>query len=119
VPAVGLGELRSPPDEKTATVAARVAAAREIQRQRFGEGCGTLFNAAMSSDQLRRFCRLEPPASKLLDNAFERLRLSARALTRMLKVARAVADLAGAELIGPLHIGEAIQYRTLDRRSQQ
>jgi magnesium chelatase family protein len=118
VPAIGLGELRSPPDEKTATVAARVAAAREIQRIRFGESCATPFNAAMTAEQLRQFCRLEKPASRLLDQAFESLRLSARALTRILKVARTIADLAGVELIGPLHIGEAIQYRTLDRRSQ-
>jgi len=117
VPAVGLNELRSPPDEKTATVAARVLAAREIQRSRFGEACPTPFNAAMTPDDMRRFCKLEEPASRLLDNAFERLRLSARALTRILKVARTIADLAGVDLISSLHVGEAIQYRTLDRRS--
>ena len=72
----------------------------------------------MNPDQLRRYCRLEAPASRLVDTAFESLKLSARALTRILKVARTIADLAGSELIGPLHVGEAIQYRTLDRRSQ-
>ena len=119
VPAVGLGELRSPPDEKTATVAARVLAAREIQRKRFGETCPTPFNSAMTPEQMRRFCPLEGQASRLLDNAFESLRLSARALTRILKVARTIADLAGSDPIGALHVGEAIQYRSLDRRNQE
>lgn len=117
VPAVGLGELRSPPDETTATVAARVAAAREIQRHRFGDDCPTPFNAAMTPEQLRSCCRLDDAASRLLDNAFEKLRLSARALTRILKVARTIADLKSCDTISTLHVGEAIQYRTLDRRS--
>lgn len=119
VPAVGLQELRSASaEETTATVAARVLAARKIQKERFGESCPTPFNGAMSPDHQRQFCRLEDKATQLLDQAFERLKLSARALSRILKVARTIADLAGAEIIGPRHVAEAIQYRTLDRRTQ-
>jgi magnesium chelatase family protein len=116
VPAVSLAELRSRPGERSADVAARVLAARERQRSRFGERTSTPINAAMEPEELRRHCRLEQDARKLLDTAFERLHLSARAVTRILKVARTIADLAGAEKIAPGHVGEAIQYRSLDRR---
>jgi magnesium chelatase family protein len=61
-------------------------------------------------------CRLAAAAQKLLDRAFERLGLSARAVTRLLKVSRTIADLRGAETIGPQDVAEAIQYRALDRR---
>jgi len=70
----------------------------------------------MESEDLRRHCRLEERARKLLDAAFERLHLSARALTRILKVSRTLADLAGEKQIASAHVAEAIQYRMLDRR---
>jgi len=116
VPAVSLEELRSRPGERSADVADRVLGARERQRSRFGERTSTPINAAMEPEELRLHCRLESDARKLLDTAFERLHLSARAVTRILKVARTIADLAGAEKIAPGHVGEAIQYRSLDRR---
>jgi magnesium chelatase family protein len=116
VPAVSLEELRGQPGEKTAVVAQRVLEARRRQVERFGDRCATPVNAAMDAPDLRRHCRLEPPARHLVDNAFERLGLSARALTRILKVARTIADLKGSERIAANHVGEAIQYRDMDRR---
>ena len=72
-------------------------------------------NAALPDRSLRQHCELEPGAGDLLDRAFERLGLSARALTRLLKVARTIADLAGHRRIGVTDVAEAIQYRGLDR----
>ena len=74
-----------------------VSSRRELER--FGETCSTPINAVMGSEDLRRHCRLEDDARKLLDRAFERLKLSARAVTRILKVARTIADLEGSERI--------------------
>lgn len=117
VPAVSLRELKAEPGEPSADVASRVLRAREIQRRRFGEESSTPINAAMGPESLREHCRLEDDARRLVDAAFERLRLSARALDRILKVARTIADLAGADAIRAPHVAEAIQYRSLDRRN--
>ena len=116
VPAVTLGELRSRTGEGTAAVAARVAEARRRQLQRFGPGVASPINAAMSPEALRRHCALDAAAQGLLDAAFDRLGLSARALHRILKVARTIADLAASDRIAVGHVAEAIQYRALDRR---
>lgn len=116
VPAVSLRDLRGGPGEPTAAVAARVAAARAVQRERFGAAAPSPVNAAMGPEALRRHCALDPSGRTLLDAAFERLGLSARALDRILKVARTIADLAGSEAIRATHLAEAIQYRALDRR---
>lgn len=116
VPAVTLKELRSGPGETTAMVAARVAAARAIQLARFGPERGTPINSTMGPEQLRLHCALDGAGRTLLDTAFEKLGLSARALDRVLKVARTIADLNGSDAIRASHIAEAIQYRSLDRR---
>jgi magnesium chelatase family protein len=116
VPAVTLSELRSQPGEPSTAVAERVAGARRRQRARFPPEHPTPVNAAMGPADLRQACSLDGAAQRLLDGAFERLRLSARALDRILKVARTLADLAGAEQLSPAHVAEAIQYRALDRR---
>lgn len=116
VPAVTLSELRSTPGEPSAAVAARVAAARALEVERFGAAAGTPVNAAMAPGDLARHCGVDGAGRALLDAAFEKLGLSARALDRILKVARTIADLAGGGPLKPVHLAEAIQYRTLDRR---
>ena len=70
----------------------------------------------MGPEALRCYCALDAAAQGLLDAAFDRLGLSARALHRILKVARTIADLAGCDRIAVGHVAEAIQYRALDRR---
>ncbi len=117
VPAISLQELKGPAGETSANVAQRVLAARTIQQQRHGKNSPTPTNAAMGTESLHTHCVLEPTAQKLLDNAFERLKLSARAVTRILKLARTVADLDGSKRIRASHVAESIQYRSLDRRS--
>jgi magnesium chelatase family protein len=69
----------------------------------------------MQGTDIRHFCRLDPAGEELLKTAMTRLALSARAYDRILKVARTISDLAGSEAIRPEHVGEAIQYRSLDR----
>jgi magnesium chelatase family protein len=117
VPAVSLKELRSSAGESTETVAARVAAARRLQVERFGTQVATPTNSTMGPEQLRRFCAVDPAGRSLLDAAFEKLGLSARALDRVLKVARTIADLNGSDAVRAAHLAEAIQYRSLDRRT--
>ena len=116
VPAVRLQDLRERGAEETATVAARVARARQVQAERFGPDHPSPCNAALEPDEMRRHCPLAASGQALLDQAFQRLGLSVRALSRILKVARTIADLAGAERIETAHLAEAIQYRALDRR---
>ncbi len=116
VPALSLQELRSEPAEASGAVALRVAAARARQLERFGPKSAVPINAAMSAAELERHCRLAGDAQQLLDRAFDKLHLSARALTRILKVARTIADLADQGPLAVSHVAEAIQYRVLDRR---
>ncbi len=92
----------------------RVLAARARQLARF-KGTGTHANSRMSGRQIRRFCALPPEAARLVGLAVTRLGLSARAHDRLLRVARTIADLAGADSIATDHVAEAIQYRSLDR----
>lgn len=113
VPAVSLQELKAEKAESSDRVAARVMRARRVQECRQGTAA---VNADLSDDRLQSDCRLERSAQQLLDEAFERLGLSARALTRILKVARTIADLAGQGKLATEHVAEAIQYRSLDRR---
>ena len=101
-------------EESSATIRERVIAARAIQSRRFA-GLGIHSNAMMNSRMLRDFCPLDASARSLLERAMERLNLSARAYDRIIKVARTIADLEGVEAISPIHISEAINYRTLDR----
>ncbi|MBI5560382.1 MAG: YifB family Mg chelatase-like AAA ATPase [Deltaproteobacteria bacterium] len=92
----------------------RVDAARDIQRERFG-GTRIFSNSRMSSRQIKKYCEVTGDCLRLLESAMEKLGLSARAYTRILKVGRTIADLEGSEKILPHHVAEAIQYRTLDR----
>ena len=100
--------------ESSASIRRRVIAAREVQSARFAS-TGIHTNTMMTSAMLRRFCPLTAEARALLDRAMDRLRLSARAYDRIIKVSRTIADLEGEEQIRPQHVSEAITYRSLDR----
>ena len=99
--------------ESSAAVRARVNAARELQKTRFA-GTDTLCNAQMAPAMVGRFCALDAAGEKLLKNAFERLGLTARSHDRLLRVARTIADLDGADGIDASHLAEAVQYRNTD-----
>ena len=114
VPAVSPDDLALPPPaEGSREVAARVAAARELQRERLAaRGRSDLaLNAELDGELLTELAPLDRPAGEMLRRAAERLRLSARAYHRVIRVARTIADLDGAEIIGRAHIAEAIAYR--------
>lgn len=101
--------------EPSSAVRKRVVAARLIQEERFRSTQGVHCNAQMHSRLVRVHCKLDESCQKLMKMAIHRLGLSARAYDRILKVARTIADLNRAESIGPEHLSEAIQYRSLDR----
>jgi magnesium chelatase family protein len=101
--------------EPSATIRARVTRAREVQRRRFAGRPQVHANAHMAARDIREFCRIGEGGDALLRTAITRLGLSARAYHRVLKIARTIADLAGAESIETPHVSEAIQYRSLDR----
>ncbi|MFQ6675810.1 MAG: YifB family Mg chelatase-like AAA ATPase, partial [Fidelibacterota bacterium] len=102
--------------EKSDAIRDRVQMARELQLKRFRGVEGKFCNAHMDTQEIRRFCRIDEPGKKLLKNAMEKLGLSARAYDRILKVSRTIADLGASPDIKPHHLGEGIQYRTLDRQ---
>ena len=119
VPPVDFDRLAGAGDgEPSAVIRQRVEAARQLQAQRYA-GLDFSLNAHISDREFDRFCPVTEEADQLLRRAFERFGLSARAYRRVLKVARTIADLEGSETIGRAHVGEAIQYRTLDRKYWQ
>lgn len=101
--------------ENSKTIRERVMKARNIQTQRFEDLENIHYNAQMNTKQIRKYCKLNESSLELLKNAMTRLNLSARAYDRILKVARTIADLENTENVEQHHIGEAIQYRSLDR----
>ena len=112
VPALEYEELEARPGgETSASIKARVDAARAIQRQRFS-GTAILDNARMDPAAMEKYCALDADGSALMKNAYEALGLTARSYDRILRVARTIADLAGCERIQAVHLAEAIQYRT-------
>jgi len=113
VPFEKLSEERK--GEGSVEIRARVTQAREVQTKRFLDLENVHYNAQMNTKQIREFCKLDTPSKELLKNAMERLNLSARAYDRILKVARTIADLERSGEVNGNHIGEAIQYRSLDR----
>ncbi len=116
VPAVKYGELSSERDgEPSVSIRDRVCSARKVQRERFNKKKGVYCNAQMSSRDVRNFCKPTEEGGKLLKTAIDKLGFSARSYTRILKVARTIADLGDSEQIMPEHISEAIQHRSLDR----
>ena len=119
VPPVDFQQLAAKqPGENSAAIRIRVNAARQIQQQRFA-GTGIASNARIPAGKLREFCPLTDDARRLLQGAFERMGLSARAYDRLLKVARTIADLDGSPLLEVNHVAEAVQYRSLDRKYWQ
>jgi len=103
------------PAEDSATIRQRVNQARQIQRDRLAP-FGLHANSQMQARHIRRFCKLDEKGDQLLEQVTDKLGLSARSFTRILKLARTIADLAGEEQIQTLHLAEAIQYRGLDRK---
>ena len=121
VPFAQLSQMQ--PGEPSATIRERVIRARNIQTERFGSlplgkggGIGRPHcNAQMTERMLHEFAELDAQSLDMLRMAMERLKLSARAYNRILKVARTIADLEGGEKVESMHIAEAIGYRNLDR----
>ncbi len=113
VPFEKLSEERK--GEGSVEIRKRVTAARELQTERFKDLENVHYNAQMNTKQIRAYCELYDASKSMLKNAMERLNLSARAYDRILKVARTIADLENTKALNGSHIGEAIQYRSLDR----
>ncbi len=100
--------------EHSGQIRRRVVAARERQRTRFS-GMPLTCNAEIPGNAMRRYCPLDEPAMRLLAHASAKRQFSARALDRIARVARTIADLGGDEAIGAQHVAEAIRYRSLER----
>ena len=116
VPALSYDELKSKREgEPSEKIRGRVLAARERQAARFTGERGVYFNAHMTARHIKRHCAVDEASDALLRAAIERFGLSARAYSRVLKVARTIADLEASDNIQAHHISEAIQYRVLDR----
>ena len=101
-------------EESSAQVKKRVEGAREIQRERFGKD-GIFSNSNMGEREMRKYCKLNSECEEILKVSFNALKLSARARSRIIKVARTIADLAWEENIRPEHILEAVSYRKYDK----
>jgi magnesium chelatase family protein len=115
VPRVEFKDMVSRDRGETSTeIRKRIVKARKKQLQRL-KGKKIYCNAQMGTKEVKRFCRVDEEGKELLEMAVNRLGFSARAYTRVLKVARTIADLSGEERIGPVHVSEAIQYRMLDK----
>jgi magnesium chelatase family protein len=115
VPSVAFQELSGgPPGTSSEQLRKLVATARQRQTARF-DGGRTRHNADMTHRQTRQFCPLDKECQNLLKTAMTELGLSARAHDKVLRVARTIADLDQSDAIQPLHLNEAINYRTLDR----
>ncbi len=101
-------------EESSFNVKQRVDAARKIQAERF-KGTNIYCNAKMNSKQIKEYCKLDPLGEQILQQAFDKFSMSARGYTRILKVARTIADLAGEKDILASHVAEAISYRNIDK----
>ncbi|MDO4803843.1 MAG: YifB family Mg chelatase-like AAA ATPase [Lachnospiraceae bacterium] len=99
----------------SASIREDVCRAHLRQKKRF-EGCGVRFNSEIPADLLETFCPMDQDAARLMRRAFEQMKLSARGYHRIIRVARTIADLDGADVLGASHVSEAICYRTIDRK---
>lgn len=117
VPAVHYQELASAVEgESSDSIRERVVTARQVQRKRFSRSGKVTCNARMGSRQIRSYCQPDDEGAEMLRMAMAELDFSARAYDRILKVSRTIADLDGRDEITAEHLGEAIQYRSLDRK---
>ena len=105
-------------EESSEVIRERVQAARELQNRRF-RGTGITCNARITPELLPEVCVMTDSAKDMLKNVFEKMGLSARAYDRILKVARTIADMNGAEIIDKPHVAQAVQFRSLDRKYWQ
>ena len=103
-------------EETSEAIKVRVDAARQVQLRRF-DGAGVFSNAKMTTQQAKKYCALDSSGEKVMRNAFEKLQMSARAYTRVLRVARTIADLDASADIKQEHIIEAVGYRCLDKKA--
>ena len=101
--------------EKSAAIRERVIKARKIQEERYKDFPHIHCNAQMTDRMLHEFCQTDEESMEMLKLAMKRYSLSARAYSRIMKVARTIADLAGSDVIRKDHIYEAVSYRSLDR----
>jgi magnesium chelatase family protein len=116
VPAVGFNNLYSPSNPSgSAELKKQTLTARKTQAQRFGDG-KIMTNARMSHKQIEQHCKIDSHCQQMLKHAMTELGLSARAHDKVCKLARTIADMAGAENIASEHLAEAISYRKLDRK---
>jgi magnesium chelatase family protein len=116
VPAVAYRDLSDNREtESSAAIAARVLQARQLQQERF-KGSKVHCNAQMNARLIKKHCELDAAGHRMLELAGEKLGFSARSYSRILKVARTIADLTGSGSIMTAHLAEAIQYRSLDRK---
>lgn len=116
VPPVKFEELSSTiPAESSAAIRERVNKAREIQTKRYKD-LNITCNARIPSGKLNEFCKMDDKAAQMLKKAFDKMGLSSRAYSKILKVSRTIADLEESEVIKSSHVGEALQYRSLDRK---
>jgi magnesium chelatase family protein len=116
VPAIKFNEIASDTTAEPSTfIRERVTRARQVQQVRF-KSDGIYANAHMKPRHIRKYCKIDEDSLHLMEMAMNRLGLSARAYTRILKVSRTIADLESSEKIASHHISEAIQYRSLDRK---
>ena len=116
VPRVNYEQLRDRGNgQSSAAMREKVITAREMQKKRFARLKINL-NSQMRPADVKKHCRLDDESEILLKNAFDKLKMSARAYDRILKVARTIADMEGRDNIRLQHLGEALQYRSLDRK---
>ena len=115
VPPVSFSQLRGGcTGESAGKMRGRVEAAREIQKQRY-EKESICFNGELSGQQVETYCRTDQEGEELLKMAFGKMRFSARAFHRILKVSRTIADMEGSEIIRSRHVGEALSYRAFEK----
>ncbi len=113
---VTFDDLRSKKkEERSRDILIRVLKAHDIQKNRF-RGTNYRYNSSMDTKAIEKYCLINDSSRRMLKFAFEKMGLSARAYTRVLKVARTIADLEGSQTILEKHIAESIKYRTLDRK---